>query len=79
MGEAALMAETLLGAATRLKRRAAELERAEAKAERAIGGTTEKAARDEAAELVHALCDGQHVFEQLLREAQHRYGVRTAP
>lgn len=62
-----------MGAATRLKHRAALMESAEARAKRGLPG-----AREEAREQVHALCDAKSVFDQLLLEKQHEYKVRTA-
>lgn len=69
------MAETLQNAAARLERRARELAIAEL---RRKPGDYSKSAMAPAAELVHALCDAQHVFDELLMEKQREYGVRVS-
>jgi hypothetical protein len=66
--------EDLIGAATRIKRRAALLAEAEARARRGSPG-----AREEAQEQVHALCDAKTVFDDLLMQKQREYGVRVGP
>lgn len=65
------MPENLLGAATRIKRRAAELEAAEIRARR--GDYKDRA---DARELVFALTDARTVFDQLLAQKQEEYGIR---
>lgn len=62
-----------MGAATRIKRRVAQLAEAEARAARGAVG-----AADDAREQVHALCDAKAVFDELLMEKQREHRVRVA-